>query len=131
MSNSNRSLADKRAKNGNQSLQVTTAYEGPLPSPEIMKGFENVLPGSAERILKMAEKEQDNRHTCDRRIVNMHFLATVLGMVFAISSVAIISYLVYLCIENHMDTTASVLGGGSMAAVAGVFIWFRRQKQNK
>jgi len=37
-------------------------FTGPLPHPEIMAGYERVLPGSAERILRMTEKEQDARH---------------------------------------------------------------------
>lgn len=36
-------------------------HVGPLPHPIIFEQYETALPGSAERILKMAEKEQDSR----------------------------------------------------------------------
>lgn len=36
-------------------------YQGPLPLPNHFEGYERVLPGSAERIIAMAEKEQDHR----------------------------------------------------------------------
>lgn len=40
---------------------VTTAHSGPLPAPETLAGYDQVLPGAAERILCMAEKQQASR----------------------------------------------------------------------
>jgi len=40
-------------------------FAGPLPPPYIMQGYENILPGSADRILKMAEGEQSHRHAME------------------------------------------------------------------
>jgi uncharacterized membrane protein len=40
----------------------TAIHRGPLPPPDQFKDYEAILPGSADRILKMAEKEQDHRH---------------------------------------------------------------------
>lgn len=40
--------------------QITWA--GPLPSPHDLAGFERVLPGAAERIVSMTEREQEHRH---------------------------------------------------------------------
>lgn len=45
------------------------SFSGPLPHPEILKGYDNVLPGAAERVLKMAEKEQDHRFDCDNKLI--------------------------------------------------------------
>ncbi|MGK7344338.1 MAG: DUF2335 domain-containing protein [Candidatus Nitrospinota bacterium M3_3B_026] len=38
-------------------------FSGPLPHPEVLQNYENVLPGLAERIVAMAEAEQKSRHT--------------------------------------------------------------------
>jgi uncharacterized membrane protein len=43
-------------------LRRATIRQGPLPSPEEFGGYDQVLPGAAERILSMAEKEQKHRH---------------------------------------------------------------------
>lgn len=48
------------------SRQVT-AHSGPLPAPETLEGYEEVLPGAAERILRMAEKQQDGRLDLEAR----------------------------------------------------------------
>jgi len=38
-----------------------SSHSGPLPSPEMLADYERLHPGSAERIFRMAEKDQDNR----------------------------------------------------------------------
>lgn len=44
-----------------------TAHAGPLPAPETLSGYEEILPGAAERILRMAEREQESRLTLESR----------------------------------------------------------------
>ena len=39
----------------------SASFSGPLPPPTMFEGYESVLPGSADRILAMAEKEQQHR----------------------------------------------------------------------
>lgn len=43
-----------------------TAHAGPMPAPDTLDGYERVLPGSAERILRMAEKQQEGRLQLER-----------------------------------------------------------------
>ncbi|MCX6381887.1 MAG: DUF2335 domain-containing protein [Armatimonadetes bacterium] len=42
-----------------QSISFT--FSGPMPHPLILKQYEAILPGAAERILSMAERQQQNR----------------------------------------------------------------------
>lgn len=37
-------------------------YQGPLPPPQMFRDYEDVLPGAADRIIAMTEKEQSHRH---------------------------------------------------------------------
>ncbi|MXW44741.1 MAG: DUF2335 domain-containing protein [Gammaproteobacteria bacterium] len=37
------------------------SFIGPLPPPSLLEGYESTLPGAAERILRLAEKEQFHR----------------------------------------------------------------------
>ena len=41
-----------------QVLHEERRISGPLPTPDILLGYDDVLPGAAERIMRMAEKEQ-------------------------------------------------------------------------
>lgn len=44
-------------------------YSGPIPHPAILGLYEEVLPGSAERILAMTEKQQDFRHSQEKMVL--------------------------------------------------------------
>ncbi len=51
------------------SITTQTSFSGPLPHPQILKGYENVLAGSADRILKMAEKQSQHRQDLEKEII--------------------------------------------------------------
>lgn len=51
--------------NGQGIIQQTQLYQGPLPPPEQLEGFEKVHHGAAERIIRMAENEQNFRHEAE------------------------------------------------------------------
>lgn len=42
-------------------------YSGPLPPPEMMREYENLLPGSADRILSLTEHAQEQRARYENR----------------------------------------------------------------
>ncbi len=51
-------------------LIVTHAYfHGPLPPPAVIEQYERAVPGSAERILTLAEEQQHLRHRVEEKIV--------------------------------------------------------------
>ena len=47
-------------------LARTTALSGPLPPPEVLAQYEVALPGAAERIFKMMERQEEHRQTLER-----------------------------------------------------------------
>ena len=47
------------------SLQVVThetEFQGPIPHPDILCKYERIVPGSADRLISMAEEESKHRH---------------------------------------------------------------------
>lgn len=64
--------ADRQKPGSSRSLSRQTSqttvveYQGPLPTAGQLDKYELVLPGAAERIVTMAEKEQTNRHFLER-----------------------------------------------------------------
>lgn len=63
-------------------LRVVTqmiSHSGPLPPPEQLEGYSQVLPNAPERIVTMAEKEQSHRHLWERRALLFEFLSSILG----------------------------------------------------
>lgn len=46
------------------------SFQGALPSPGLYAQYEETLPGSAERIMRLSELEQEQRHSWDNRALN-------------------------------------------------------------
>jgi len=133
MNNSRSQIKHTNAQKGDVKVSKSemSVHSGPLPDPMILKLYNELVPGAAERILQMAEKEQLNRHQIDSQLTNSAIIMGYLGISFALISVTIISGLVYFAIIKGLDTTASAIGVGAIASVAGVFMIFKRSLKNK
>ncbi|HEX7002390.1 MAG TPA: DUF2335 domain-containing protein [Trueperaceae bacterium] len=46
---------------------IEMAYSGPLPPAHELAGYDRVIPNGADRIMAMAEREQEHRHKMDDR----------------------------------------------------------------
>ena len=71
---------------------LSAQYSGPLPPPSSFREYDKVLPGSADRILKMAENEQNGRREWDKAALDGalkentrgQYLGAVLSVIFAV-----------------------------------------------
>jgi len=113
-------------------IQVTTAsaFSGPLPHPTLFQAYEHTLPGAANRILEMAEKQQIHRHfqasqrlmldgTRERRGQWMGFLIAVSAIVGGVT-------LIWLDKPILGFTTLF----GAIASVVSLFVWSRRPRSS-
>nr|WP_298380874.1 DUF2335 domain-containing protein [uncultured Halomonas sp.] len=53
-------------RQGIQRVEIAQ-FSGPLPPPALLASYEQVLPGAAERIFQLTEREQEFRHRKDGR----------------------------------------------------------------
>ena len=67
-SSQQRGQAVDSPQSGGNSLQVlqATRRSGPLPVPQDFEHYDRVVPGAAERILRMAESELEHRHELEK-----------------------------------------------------------------
>lgn len=106
-------------------------YSGPLSLlPEDLAKYDQVVPGAAERIIKMAESEMEHRHVQENRMSKSVIITTIISIIFAFLSVIILSGITFYALYKGYDTVAASIAVGAIAAVAGVFIFFK-SKQNK
>jgi len=45
-------------------------FSGPMPHPDLLGRYEQICPGSADRIIKMAEQEAEHRRSAERSIID-------------------------------------------------------------
>ncbi|MBG6243268.1 MAG: DUF2335 domain-containing protein [Candidatus Symbiopectobacterium sp. Dall1.0] len=58
-------VVERLSRNPNliRSLVRTETFTGPFPPPDILEKYNHVLPGAAERIFSLTEREQQHRHS--------------------------------------------------------------------
>ena len=100
--------------------QQVTIYSGPLPPPEMMRGYEDVHSGSADRILAMAEQEQKQRAIYEN-------LGLVFGFIAALCLIALSAYVVSLGFA--WQSVGVVIG--SIAGTAGTFIYSNQARRRE
>lgn len=63
---------------------ITQQWQGPLPPPAALESFERVIPGSADRILTMAEKEQGARIAHEKTALDASVLQLKRGQIYGV-----------------------------------------------
>ena len=56
---------------------------GPLPPPDRLEKYELIVPGAAERIIRMAENQAAHRMSLESRAMNSDVVNSRIGLVFA------------------------------------------------
>ena len=101
-------------------------FSGPLPAPEILRGYDDILPGAAERIIRMAEKEQTNAHESGMLALREAVADRKRGQIIAgIVAPAALGTSAFLGHNGHAVAASSV-GGATAVGLLPVFLAERR-----
>jgi uncharacterized membrane protein len=101
---------------------VSRKFSGPLPPPAVLEGYEATLRGAADRILRMAEKQQDHSVYMDKRVTRQEFSLGITGLVFAfVLALAVLAASVWLISEGK-GVEGTVLATLDLVALATAFI---------
>jgi uncharacterized membrane protein len=97
-------------------------YTGILPPPDLLTLYEDVLPGAAERIFLMAEKQGDHRRAMDRGELTLAFVGVITAFVLALIGIIAGTVLGF----NGHEISGSIIGGSGLAILCGSFIYGSR-----
>lgn len=101
-------------------------YSAPLPISSEYRGYDEVLPGSANRIMSMAEKEQSHSFGIENREQLLYYAAKFTGQTLvACVSLAVVFSGVYLIVNGH-DIVGMGAIVGSLAVYAGTVIYGKK-----
>lgn len=96
-------------------VQEANSFSGPLPPPAILKGYEDAFPGSAERILRMAEKQSAHRQEAERKMISTESRDSLLGVVFAFV-LSLCALVVAVVMVIKVPTAAGAVSGSFIGA---------------
>ena len=105
-----------------ETVEFAVEFSGPLPPAPMLKSYDQVVPGSAARLIAMAEKEQAHLHAMERRRVQLPFTLELCGILGGIVVTIVGLSLGAYCIVNGYTIVGAALFGGTLAAIVSSLV---------
>jgi uncharacterized membrane protein len=121
----------KSKQNTSVSIRRAELYAGPLPHPTMLEKFEQILPGSADRILKQAEAQTQHRILMESKVVSADIIKSYMGISFGFMlGLSGIGGGIYLATLGF-DVFGPILSSGSLVTLVGAFIYGTRSRKQE
>lgn len=108
-------------------LSEASAFSGPLPPPDLLAEYERVLPGLANRIVRMAETEGESRRALQSRAMRLSELGLASAFMIPMSALACGFYLVIT--DKSAAGMAIIIG--AVASLTAVYFGRRKPQRKK
>lgn len=104
-------------------LVVSEQFSGPMPHPRHLRQYEDVLPGSAERLMAMAEEALNHNTNMSNKVVEAEIADAKRGMRFGASLFALLIACAFasLFVTESEVVPGLFLGAAAIGAI-GAFI---------
>ncbi len=98
-------------------------FSGPLPAPQMLEGYDRVLPGLARRIVERWERESDHRQQMEKAVVRSRISIQSRGQIIGaiISVIVLVAGIVF--VATGRDTTGLVAILAPLAVLVGAFVY--------
>ena len=98
-------------------------FSGPLPHPGILAKYNEIVPGSADRIIKMAEDQSAHRRDLERKVIQSDIINSRLGLIFGLVIGLAAFVLSYKVAELELPWLAGIISVGYVVSLVGTFIY--------
>lgn len=135
----NTELSQPKGKNSDQIGPVNavmhsvelSSYSGPLPHPDTLRGFEEIVPGSATRIFMQFEEQSAHRRSMEAAVITSGAFSQRMGTVSAsLIGLAGVAGGLWLTHEGKSVEGLSSLFG-TLAALVGTYFYKRKQQDHE
>lgn len=113
------------------SVLQSSTHSGPLPSPDDLKKYNTIIPNGADRIMVMAERQNQHRIEIEKAVIksNNHQSSTGQWMGF-ILGLGCISASVYMGVNNQ-PWLGGILGGSTIIGLVTVFVLGKKAQKEE
>lgn len=108
-------------------IQQST-FSGPIPPPSILEGYEQLIPGAADRILKMAESDARHQQEIEFAALSGTLAEVKRAQLFAFFIVIIALGAAMLALKMGSPDVAGIIGGTTVVGLVSAFIVGRLAK---
>jgi uncharacterized membrane protein len=124
--------ANRKIRRTTTEIQISASqFSGPLPPPELLKGYNEAFAGCAERVVAMAEAQSRHRQALENRVIDSNCANETRAQWFAfILALVVIVGGVYLLAmgKSVQGFSAIILAVGSLA---GALIYGRTEQRKE
>lgn len=101
---------------------TVSAYSGPIPAPEALARYDEIVPGSASQLMEWANRQAVHRQTLESYALHHEaqrsWCGLAAGFIIAMSAIAGGVY----CILNDHDVAGASLVGTSLVGIVTSFV---------
>lgn len=127
--------------------QITQMFQGPVPHPDILREFDRIVPGTAQRMIDLAHSESEHRRTLENKNLeaniefqkqqieiakkqsNVVFVTDMFGQAIGfLLAIACVCGAVYLSMHDHEAVAAALAAIPTAAVIRAFFV--NRQKHD-
>lgn len=106
------------------------AFQGPLPPPDLLRGYQDILPDAPERIFQLTEKEFSHRQRMEEKALDGAIGRDKRGQYFGLGATLFtVACATLLGLTGHEVLAGTVIG--TVVAVAGIFVIRQRPSIKK
>ncbi|MCF8024166.1 MAG: DUF2335 domain-containing protein [Desulfobacteraceae bacterium] len=121
---------DPPRENPQNHIVAAQQFSGPIPHPDILRQYNEILPGAADRILAMAESESEHQKSMDKTAMEFKSRENRRGQYLAMATVIVAFSAATACAYMGAQTAAAVIGGTTVVGLVTVFVTGRTGTNN-
>jgi len=106
-----------------------TYYKGPLPHPDILERFDELVENGAERIFSKFEKQSDHRRDIETKVINAQIKESSRGQTFGLIIGLAFGIMAFIAALLDHDAFASVFGGTTIVGLVGTFVYGKKSQK--
>ena len=106
-----------------QHQELTTSFSGPLPHPEVLRQYDEIVPGLATRIVAQAERQTDHRISLETKVIDSDTRRSRHGLVcgFIVSLTCVVGGIITVLMGH--DWAGTTIATAAVVALASVFVY--------
>jgi len=108
----------------------TDIHVGPLPRPDFLAKYNEIIPDGANRIMLMAERQQEHRFGLENKAMDSQLKQSsrgqIFGFIICLIGLSVSGYMAYL----GYAIAGSILGGTGLIGLVSLFV-VGKYKQRK
>ena len=108
---------------------IKEQYSGPLPHPEIMRQYDSIVPGLANRIIHQFEEQSKHRRELEQKVIKSDLVMERLGLIFGfiIGMASVIGGIITALLGKEL--AGGFIGSSGLIGLVSVFIYGTKSKR--